>query len=98
MTCLTGHKRFDIWGFFLAAMASHSLLLELGCMGWHLSGHEWFMKLSLVSATGGEQSLTITYLPIKAFATTVFIAWKVSKYGVISGPYFPAFWLNSEIY
>ena len=23
-------------------------------------------------------------------------AWKVSKYGVFSGPYFPAFWLNTE--
>ena len=27
-----------------------------------------------------------------------YIAWKVSKYRVISGPYFPVFWLNSEIY
>ena len=26
------------------------------------------------------------------------IAWKVSKYGVISGPYFPVFGLNTEIY
>ena len=25
-------------------------------------------------------------------------AWKVSKYGVISGPYFPGFGLNTEIY
>ena len=25
-------------------------------------------------------------------------AWKVSKYGVISGPYFPVFGLNTEIY
>ena len=25
-----------------------------------------------------------------------FTAWKVSKYGVISGPYFPAFGLNTE--
>ena len=27
-----------------------------------------------------------------------FIAWKLSKYGVISGPYFPVFGLNTEIY
>ena len=27
---------------------------------------------------------------------TIFTAWKVSKYGVISGPYFPAFGLNTE--
>ena len=25
-------------------------------------------------------------------------AWKVSKYGVISGPYFPLFWLNAGTY
>ena len=28
----------------------------------------------------------------------VFTAWKVSKYGVFSGPYFPAFGLNAEKY
>ena len=27
-----------------------------------------------------------------------FTAWKVSKYGVFSGPYFPVFRLNSKIY
>ena len=27
-----------------------------------------------------------------------YTAWKVSKYGVISGPYFPAFGLNTERY
>ena len=25
-------------------------------------------------------------------------AWKLSKYGVIFGPYFPVFWRNTEIY
>ena len=30
--------------------------------------------------------------------TTSYTAWKVSKYGGISGPYFPAFGLNMEIY
>ena len=34
---------------------------------------------------GGRNSAAIT-------------AWKVSKYGVISGPYFPAFGLNTERY
>ena len=28
----------------------------------------------------------------------LFTAWRVSKYGVISGPYFPAFGLNTERY
>ena len=27
----------------------------------------------------------------------LYTAWKVSKYGVISGPYFPVFGLNTEI-
>ena len=27
-----------------------------------------------------------------------YAAWKVSKYGVFSGPYFPVFGLNTEIY
>ena len=31
-------------------------------------------------------------------ATYSATAWKVSKYGVISGPYFPVFGLNAEIY
>ena len=30
--------------------------------------------------------------------SAVSTAWKVSKYGVISGPYFPVFGLNTEIY
>ena len=30
--------------------------------------------------------------------SNISIAWKVSKYGVISGPYFPAFGLNTERY
>ena len=32
------------------------------------------------------------------FERVVLTAWKVSKYGVISGPYFPAFGLNTERY
>ena len=28
----------------------------------------------------------------------MYIAWKVSKSGVIVGPYFPAFWLNTGKY
>ena len=28
----------------------------------------------------------------------IIIAWKVSKCGVISGPNFPVFWLNTEKY
>ena len=33
---------------------------------------------------------------LNALCTTT--AWKVSKYGVFSGPYFPGFWLNTGKY
>ena len=32
------------------------------------------------------------------YTLATFTAWKVSKYGVISGPYFPVFGLNTERY
>ena len=32
------------------------------------------------------------------FSELTYTAWKVSKYGVFSGPYFPVFGLNTEIY
>ena len=34
----------------------------------------------------------------KAILPTTYTAWKVSKYGVFSGPHFPAFGLNTERY
>ena len=34
----------------------------------------------------------------KASKVSTFAAWKVSKYGISSGPYFPVFGLNTEIY
>ena len=38
-------------------------------------------------------NLTFNY-----FFAIVIIVWKVSKYRIISGPYFPVFGLNTEIY
>ena len=35
---------------------------------------------------------------IMNFISMTFTAWEVSEYGVISGPYFPVFGLNTEIY
>ena len=34
----------------------------------------------------------------KILLRIIITAWKVSKYGVFSGPYFPGFGLNTEIY
>ena len=34
----------------------------------------------------------------KLLANRIITAWKVSKYGFFSGPYFPAFGLNPERY
>ena len=38
------------------------------------------------------------YLFSKYIATSNYTAWKVSKYRLFSGPYFPVFGLNTEIY
>ena len=59
-TCLTWHKRFEIWAFILANRTSHSLLLELRHAGWDFSGHGWFMRLLLAQPSCGEWSVTIT--------------------------------------
>ena len=37
-------------------------------------------------------------IPKKLKVIHIHTAWKVSKYGVISGPYFPVFGLNTDIY
>ena len=36
--------------------------------------------------------------PITSIYYKIITAWKVSKYGVISGPYFPVFSTNTEKY
>ena len=44
--------------------------------------------------------LSLKFSTSPAFTSYIFSAtvWKVSKYKVISGPYFPVFGLNKEIY
>ena len=42
-----------------------------------------------------HSSSTLPFFNIYAYSTT---GWKMSKYWVISGPYFPVFGLNTEIY
>ena len=37
-------------------------------------------------------------MKIKAIPNLIYTAWKVSKYRVISGPYFPVFGLNTGKY
>ena len=41
---------------------------------------------------------TLINFMVTLFIRCKFTAWKVPKYGVISGPYFPAFGLNTERY
>ena len=51
-------------------MESHSLLLELGHVGWDFSGHGWFM-VRLISLLVRKNLLQLVHLPIKAFSTTI---------------------------
>lgn len=57
--CLTGLKRFAIWAFIFAVMASHLPLVELRYVSLDFSVHGWFTKFSLASPTGEERSLMI---------------------------------------
>ena len=50
--------------------------------------------LSYITGLYYPMSLLVYYLLIFSINTT----WNVSKYGVFSGPYFPAFGLSTEIY
>ena len=45
----------------------------------------------------GKKSFFFWHVDIKGWDYSI-IAWKVSKYGVFSGPYFPTFGLNTERY
>ena len=45
-----------------------------------------------------ENSCRLQNVSSKIFHRILNTAWKVSKYGVISGLYFPVFGLNTEIY
>ena len=47
----------------------------------------------IISFYEEENSINLIYCLAETAA-----AWKVSKYGVFSGPYFPVFGLNTEIY
>ena len=60
---------------------------------------DWVLNVSL-----REKCPNTELLPVRFFLYSDWIrrftpnAWKVSKYGVISGPYFPVFGLNTGIY
>ena len=56
--------------------------------------HEaWLLLSMLVSDKMLQQNILIKFLSYGYFTSR-----KVSKYGVISGPYFPVFGLNTEIH
>ena len=54
-----------------------------------------FSYTSRVDQTAGNHCYWYRHFHSNRSLTT---AWKVSKYGVISGPYFPVFGLNTDIY
>ena len=55
--------------------------------------HFFFSLFDYVIAVSGRKTITE-----KNLIWIVTTAWKVFKYGVFSGPYFPVFGLNTEIY
>ena len=74
-----------------------SLLKFTNCIVRHLTTPHY------LEACGHEMLLWCCYiteetLRCKNKVAKIITAWKVSIYGVISGPYFPVFGLNTEIY
>ena len=64
--------------------------------------YSWICNMPQVAHLGDEQhDLTDLYnhiIIVKHCNRICYTVWKVSKYGVISGPRFPVFGLNMEIY
>ena len=79
-------------------------------MGKHLCWSLFFNEVaSLRNATLLKKRIQNRYFPVnftkfwrtpfsKEHLRWLLTAWKVSKFGVFSGPYFPVFGLNAEIY
>ena len=55
-----------------------------------------FFELLIIPLAHASRYTLIQYLDFRL--ALIFTAWKVSKYGVISGPYFPVFSPNKGIY
>ena len=83
-------------------------LLNKADVGWYGSANfagKLFDSVHLFPLKGCFKDFpVIKYTYVACFQVTMWFvfalngcnAWKVSKYGNFSGPYFPAFWLNTE--
>ena len=55
-------------------------------------------RTDIVSCLFSELQILSTFMKILALCNSLITLWKVSKYGVFSGLYFPVFGLNTDIY
>ena len=100
----------DLCGFwkFLKALVNIILFPREFCgifteaVAWRCSVEKVFLEISQDSQenTCARVSFLVKFHALGAFRTysEPSTAWKVSKYGDFSGPYFPAFGLNTERY
>ena len=79
-------KQFTFFVFFLFMAFAFFLSFSYGNFNIFLSIAVVVMHLILLNS-GVNRKFTIAYT-----------AWKVPEYGLFSGPYFPVFGLNAEIY
>ena len=81
------------------AMFSNNFVLNEGVWpSWNLSLAAVKKSLTFVLLSNLLIDNAWTWVSDQPHLSKARAAWKVSKYGVISGPYFPAFGLNTERY
>ena len=56
------------------------------------------LNYSILFLTANSRMFVFDILYTNSWVWVIHTVWKVSKYGVISGPYFPTFGLNTERY
>ena len=61
------------------------------------TGFQYHLKMSSEQVTS-KQNKQWRKIGMNPLLFMTHIAWKASKYGVISGPYFPVFAMNTEMY
>ena len=93
--------QFVLHKYYKTIHATILLILLLGIVSCdyvlQLFIHKISLKEILVSLTQAKNISGMQHFVIQKALVWIDTAWKVSKYGVISGPYFPVFGLNTEI-
>ena len=93
--------------YFIYTFKSWSHVCTAKLLSWqrkilyYFTATDFLFKSFLSHKVWNKEGITIVHVPVLLeyiFCYNTVSAWKVSKYGVIFGPHFPVFRLNTEIY